>query len=143
MVQTETPASALPAFSWLAQEDGTTLRIVFRGDLDLAVVDECRAGLAEPTSMRIGEICLDLGGLTFMDSTGLALLVDLQRAAVGRRQRLTLSNVPEAVLRLFDLTGLASWFVYADGHKPERLTCPVCDREMLTISRKCPRCGAS
>lgn len=132
-----------PGFSWIAEETGPTLLVRFKGELDLAVVDECAAGLEEPLDGPEESIVLDLGDLTFADSTGLRFLIDTKRRAESRGKRLLLSRVSGPMLKLFDVTGLTSWFDYADGSRPRHVLCPVCDRPMHHDANRCPHCGAA
>ena len=134
--------SGEPGFSWIAEETGPMLVVRFKGELDLAVVDECAAGLEEPLDGPEESIMLDLGDLTFADSTGLRFLIDTKRRAESRGKRLLLSRVSDPMLKLFDVTGLTSWFDYADGSRPEQTLCPVCDRAMHHDGSRCPHCGA-
>ena len=131
-----------PAFTWTAEETGSTLVVRFKGELDLAVVDECAAGLEEPLEGPEQSIVLDLGDLTFADSTGLRFLIDTKRRAEARGKALLLSNVSDPMLKLFDVTGLTAWFDYADGSKPTQWFCPVCDRPMHHAGVRCAHCGA-
>jgi anti-anti-sigma factor len=134
--------SGEPAFTWIAEESDSTLFVRFKGELDLAVVDECAAGLDEPLMGPEASVVLDLGQLTFADSTGLRFLIDTKRRAESRGKRLLLSEVSEPMLKLFDVTGLTSWFEYADGSSPQGSPCPVCDRSMHHDGARCPHCGA-
>jgi anti-anti-sigma factor len=54
-------------------------------------------------------VFVDLGSVTFMDSTGLAALIVAREAADARGIRLRLRDVPPRVLKLFTLTGLDDW----------------------------------
>jgi len=58
------------------------------GELDIATVDMLRAALDEVENAE--RLVLDLRGLSFMDSTGLRLLVALHRRAQRDRFQLTL-----------------------------------------------------
>ena len=55
-------------------------------------------------------IVLDLGGLTFMDSSGLHLVLDARRRAGEKGHKLVVLEGPEAVQRIFELTGTADLF---------------------------------
>ena len=75
------------------------------GDLDLAAmedfVDAVRASLGRCEACE-----LDLGGVSFIDSTGLAALVRLHKESDTLDKPLFLTNVNEATERLLQLTGL-------------------------------------
>jgi anti-anti-sigma factor len=130
-------------FNWIAESEGDTLVVSFHGELDLAVADECRVALAEPLVGPERLVVLDLSDLAFVDSTGLRLLVDTRLNAEARGKRLKLGPVSAPVLKLFEVTGLTSWFDYAPGCAPRREACSVCDGEILSGARRCPRCGCA
>ena len=52
-------------------------------------------------------IDLDLRGLEFIDSTGMGVIVRLNREARGRGVQLRLRRGPRSVHRVFELSGLA------------------------------------
>jgi anti-anti-sigma factor len=131
------------SFSWTAVPDGDALAIRFRGELDLAVVDECRVALMEPLSGGENLIVFDLSELSFVDSTGLRLLVESKLRAESNGKRLKLGPVSAPVLKLLETAGLTSWFDFADGCEPRRVACPVCDGDIVPGGRRCPRCGGA
>jgi anti-sigma B factor antagonist len=55
----------------VAREEGAT-RLTLRGELDLGTAAQLEAALAEANS----DVLLDLRGLTFMDSTGVRVLLE-------------------------------------------------------------------
>lgn len=76
----------------------------FAGTLDLATEPEARRAVM--SSVRPGDsLTFDLSGLEFMDSTGLALIVD-SLETLGDRGHLAL-RVPEGIIdRLLEVAGL-------------------------------------
>lgn len=86
------------------------------GDLDIAGVDQFLAHADRLMESGGGVIDVDLGGVTFIDSSGLGALVRLQNSATAAGRRLQLSNVPRSVARILDLTGLTDLF----ADRPER-----------------------
>jgi anti-sigma B factor antagonist len=139
-MRTEEETHAAP-FAWFATTEGGTLVVEFHGELDIAVADECRVALAEPLAGPEKLVLLDLGGLDFADSTGLRLLVDTRLNAQARGKRVMVGPVSASVLKLFEVTGLTSWFEYMPGSEPVRETCAVCDGDIASGARRCPRCG--
>lgn len=77
--------------------------VVPRGELDLATVERLEAEIEPLAQAGFDEVVLDLRRVSFVDSTGLCLIVRL-----ARRSDVTVRLVdgPPAVARLFDLTGL-------------------------------------
>jgi anti-anti-sigma factor len=75
------------------------------GDIDLAAID----AFVEAVRSSLGrcEACkLDLGGVSFIDSSGLGTLVRLRKEADAQGTPLRLINVTETTARLLQLTGL-------------------------------------
>jgi anti-anti-sigma factor len=73
------------------------------GELDLDTVDELRAAVDDLALRGFEAIVIDLRATTFLDSSGLHLLI----AETGRTDvRITLIDGPEAVSRVFDLAGV-------------------------------------
>lgn len=63
-----------------------------------------RAGLQ---AVGAGESAIDLGALSHVDSSAVAALLEWQRAAASRGVTLTISNVPEGLVSLARLYGVA------------------------------------
>ncbi len=79
------------------------------GDLDLAAVEDF-VEVGQVSLSRCQEVELDLGGVTFIDSSGLGALVRLHKASEEQGTPLHLANVTEATERLLELTGLTGVF---------------------------------
>ena len=77
------------------------------GDVDLRNADELRDEVVAAVAFRqAGEtIRIDLGAVTFMDSSGLGALVNAHHAASARGVALALVNVPRHVRRVLELSG--------------------------------------
>lgn len=84
--------------------DGATVLACF-GELDLAtlpaLVDQSRRAEANRR-----EIILDLRGLDFIDSRGVAMILALDQRVREAGGRLTIVRGPETVNRVFEITGL-------------------------------------
>jgi anti-anti-sigma factor len=76
------------------------------GELDLATVPEVQRELDRAERSDAAEIVLDLGGLTFIDSTGIRMVLhaDARSRADGNRLRLLAGR--DRVHKLFALCGL-------------------------------------
>jgi anti-sigma B factor antagonist len=86
-------------------DDGCTLAI--RGEFDLAAAPDVIAlgtvVLDEPERLVL---TIDLGDVTFLDSTGIGALVQLQNSATACDKQLQLARIPDRVRKLLALTGL-------------------------------------
>lgn len=80
--------------------------IALTGELDLATVPVAEAELRRAEA-SYDLIVLDLRRLTFIDSSGLRLMVGADRRAHERGAALVIVEGPPQVRRLFDLSGIA------------------------------------
>lgn len=102
---------ASPAFHVeVASSDGTAV-LSLNGELDLAAVDEFTTAVhAAIADCR--HIELDLGGLDFLDSSGLRAIVAIHNASRTRGFTYGLRPGPPQVQRLFGLTGVRELLVF-------------------------------
>lgn len=96
-------------------EHATVLTVT--GELDLATTPALESEL-EQAGSGPELVILDLRGVTFMDSTGLSLLVKAQRRAQESRRRLAVVKGGAQVQRLLTLTGVAERLTLID--EPEQ-----------------------
>lgn len=87
--------------------DGT---IVVVGDLDAASSAALDHAFEQVERDAPASIVLDLGGVEFMDSSGLRSIVAASLRARRRDQRVTLRNVGPELTRLLEITGLHGQF---------------------------------
>ena len=84
------------------------IMLVLRGELDLRTASVVEEALAD--AERSHElVALDLRHLSFMDSTGLRLIVVAEQRARQSGHRLVIVQGPPWVQRLFEVTGLGQW----------------------------------
>ena len=65
--------------------DRATLIVAARGELDLGTAPDLEAALEEARTAGFERVVLDLSAVTFMDSTGIALVVAASTDRPGRR----------------------------------------------------------
>lgn len=90
----------------LVGEDPSAPVIALSGELDLASVGSARAGIDPLLAGAPDQVTFDLGNLTFMDSSGIALLVEI----TNRVETVSLTNVEPIVHRVLGATGLLEHF---------------------------------
>jgi anti-anti-sigma factor len=83
--------------------------VVLAGELDNATAPYLRQRLAEVVGEYAGDIVLDIGLLTFVDSTGLALFLTLQKNLRSRGYNLTIFSPTPTTRRLMQVTGLTEF----------------------------------
>ncbi len=98
------------AFSVAVHPNRDHVVVAPAGDLDLATAGQVEHQLAELRDAGFTDIVLDLRALTFMDSSGLNLLLCAHRSAQADGHRFRLIEGFESARRLFELTGTADVF---------------------------------
>ena len=76
------------------------------GELDIATAESLEAELRAAEASDAAMIVLDLSGLSFMDSTGLRVVLDFNERCGGEADRLRVIAGAPAVDRLLDIVGL-------------------------------------
>lgn len=86
---------------------GPVTTIALAGDLDPAtapVLEEAVATAVADDS--VSRVVLDLGGLSFLDSSGLRVFVTAREQLTARNAELVLRDPSDNIRRLLDITGL-------------------------------------
>ncbi|GAA1844917.1 STAS domain-containing protein [Asanoa iriomotensis] len=78
------------------------------GEIDMLTGNRLVNAITEVLTEPTPRIILDLGGVTFCDSTGLGTLVVLSRKARDAQSVLILTNVGDFLMRVLDITGVRS-----------------------------------
>jgi stage II sporulation protein AA (anti-sigma F factor antagonist) len=102
-----------PGLSLDVQEQGERRIVILDGELDLATAVDLEA-LTSGLCARAREIVLDLRKLSFMDSTGLQVMLRAREMCGERGCGFALIAGPPAVQRLFELTGLVDLLPFVD-----------------------------
>ncbi|MEW2167089.1 STAS domain-containing protein [Streptomyces sp. NPDC007084] len=84
--------------------------IELSGELDFHSADRVRAQLAGLELPPGGQLVLDLGGITFCDSTGITVLIAARNHALATDAGIALAAVPGPVSRIFRMVGLDQVF---------------------------------
>jgi anti-sigma B factor antagonist len=97
-----------------SQRDGATHTICLFGELDLATAGDVERELKRVEATDARSIVLDLSGLTFIDSTGLHLILKADVRSRADSCRLTLLRGPKRVQRVFVLSGIERQLPFVD-----------------------------
>jgi len=88
-------------------DDATTpVRVVAVGEVDAASAPWLDEAISVAVSSGAGAVVLDLGGVTFLDSSGLRVLTAAVTEAERVGQRVAVSAASQVVERVLSMTGL-------------------------------------
>lgn len=94
-------------FAITARAEGGSAVLYLSGDLDLAVAHQlaaaARTAIDAPATRGV---VIDLEAVTFIDTTGLNVLVQTRQVVVHAGKEFALRNLAAPTQRLFTLTGL-------------------------------------
>jgi anti-anti-sigma factor len=109
----------VPGLNLESTEEGDTHVLALTGELSLAEAPRLEHRLEEVITDAPATIIVDLGGVEFIDSTGLSVLVRAQQQASERSITLGVVNPPPQATRLLSLTGLAERLTLPDPTAPK------------------------
>ena len=84
--------------------DGQSV-IALTGEIDVATAPALTAAIEE-CLRRAGTVVLDFAGVTFMDSSGLNVLVATSTRRIGSHDAVLIRNASARVVQLMNITGL-------------------------------------
>lgn len=86
------------------KENGVIVKL--KGEIDIYTAPKLRKSLIPLTEKSEDTVCVDLNGVTYLDSTGLGIFIYALKSATKHESDLKLIRVKDRVLRLFEVTGL-------------------------------------
>ncbi len=89
--------------------DDNTHLVAPSGEIDAYTAPQLGTCLLELAEEGDTDVVVDLSRVTFMDSTGIGVLLDALRRLSARRGRLALVCPTERILRPFEITGLVGY----------------------------------
>ena len=90
------------------EHEGTVVRVA--GDLDSGTARELRERLTDLIRRGHYDLILDLEAVSFLDSTGLAVLVNALKRTRGHDGSLRVVCTNEPIIQIFRITGLTKAF---------------------------------
>ena len=88
------------------ERDADAALVRLEGEFDMSCEDGLRAEVARITALRPNGVVVDLGDVTFIDSRGLRMLLELASAARRDGFQLTIVNADGQVRSSLRITGL-------------------------------------
>lgn len=93
------------------RDDTTVVRVT--GEVDLYTSPRMREAILKSLSRRRPNVVVDLSGVSYMDSSGIATLVEALHETRNRKGRLVLAGLNDRVREVFELARLHSVFELA------------------------------
>ena len=91
----------------ITHDDGRCLTLRLMGELDHAAAQTVMPGIEDAVEEYLPRRCvLDLTGVSFMDSSGIALILRSQQRMQLMEGSVVLRNVPEQARRVLDAAGI-------------------------------------
>ncbi|NMC50372.1 MAG: STAS domain-containing protein [Desulfovibrio sp.] len=108
MTETKRKGGQGETWTWSASAATNTVRLT--GEIDFTVSPLVRDKLASFVEQTRGDVFLDLGDLEYIDSSGLAALIEGRKMLKGKGRRITITAVSHQVRKLFELTQIGELF---------------------------------
>lgn len=102
----DTPRSVPSRLAITVSAHGTTTTIALAGEWDLAEQQSTRRAIRNALRRSPECLVLDLSQLTFIDSSGIHVMLELQRRSTQQNVRLVIVPGPRAVQCPFEILGL-------------------------------------
>jgi anti-sigma B factor antagonist len=93
-------------------EDGKLVRIT--GEVDLRTSPQLRRDLLEIVADRPERLVIDLGQVSYMDSSGVGTLVEMKRMVERKGGKVILAAMQPRVRSVFEITQLDKFFTIVD-----------------------------
>jgi anti-sigma B factor antagonist len=110
---TEAPFDDVITLSTSTEDGVVTVTVV--GEVDTFTAPVLRSTLDSQLELQPRELVIDLSGVQFLGSAGLAVLVETQKSSRSREVALRLIASTRAVTRPLEVTGLIDLFTIADS----------------------------
>jgi anti-anti-sigma factor len=87
-------------------------RIHAYGEIDTATAPQLREDLQLAIRLHFSHVLVDCAGLTFIDSAGIAVLLEAHRALEAQGRHMLVTNVGRTPERVFEVLGLTDLLHY-------------------------------
>lgn len=109
---TPSPPDGLPQLQVRRGADAAGIVLELVGELDLQTAPQVELHIREIAILRPRRLLIDLGAVSFMDSSGLRVLIEARQMLPDSGVQLTLRRGARQVERLFEVTGVNSGFTF-------------------------------
>ncbi len=95
---------------WSLSENPEARTVALSGEVDFTVTPKIRERLAAFIDATTGDVIVDLGDLEYIDSSGLAVMIEARKILAVKGRNITISSISPQVRRLFELTQIGDLF---------------------------------
>lgn len=93
------------------EDGGSVLTVICRGELDLTTEQQLVERVTQAVqATSASAVVVDLGDVTFMDSSGLRALLACREHATGHGRTFAIGSCSDPVRRLLEVAGVTDWF---------------------------------
>ena len=114
-----TTSESTAASSITSQDAEGTTHVVLCGEIDAALRDQASEAMLFVVAAN-HPVLVDVAGVTFIDSSGLAFLVQLHRLCGESGLDLELRDPSENILDLLEVLGMRGEFIVTSSREPSR-----------------------
>jgi anti-sigma B factor antagonist len=111
IVRSDTGSQEQPWSFTLGEKPGT---VILAGEIDFSVTPKVRERLLRVIASDVAGVELDLSGLSYVDSSGLALFIEARRMLLNSGRTIRITAISPQVRKLFHLTQIGDLFGLAD-----------------------------
>src|SRR5829696_515974 len=97
------------------EPERTRVRVRPIGEIDMATTPEVETHLSDLAAAGFEQVTLDLSAVSFLDSTGLRMILEWDARSRADGFSFSLVAGPPTVQRLFDLTDTTARLSFTDG----------------------------
>jgi anti-sigma B factor antagonist len=91
------------------EQDQWTIKL--SGEMDINSSDEVKQELQDIIDQNIADIEIDCAELSYIDSTGIGVLIGILKKIKKSDKKIVLKNTKDNIKRLFNITGLDKIFI--------------------------------
>jgi anti-sigma B factor antagonist len=106
----DTKHGAKAGETWFFEAEARTNTARIGGEVDFTVSPAVRDKLVAFIGQTRGDMFLDLGELAYIDSSGLAALIEGRKLLKGKGRKITITAISHQVRKLFELTQIGELF---------------------------------
>jgi len=90
----------------IVTEKEKSILVAFKGDIDMMGIKSLKDKLYEISNNSNRDIELDLASASYLDSSGIGMLLTLSKMQKAKGKSLVMINIPDRIARVIELSSL-------------------------------------